>query len=290
MKDTLHMNTMLIGLLGHPIKQTYSPFIYNMAFDINKLDFIYLPFDVPASNLRNAIKGIIALGIAGFNVTIPHKVNIMQLLNNVSEDAAVVGAVNTVVNDQGKLSGYNSDVYGILKSLEKYKNVLIGQEMTVLGAGGGARAVVYTLIRYFKPAKINLINRTEQKAEALKTYFSEKMKFDDFKCYELFPPNLVEILQNSKLIVNATPVGMFPESDDAIISIEKSFHKEQIVFDLVYNPTKTKLINIAAKQGADVINGLPMLVNQASKSFELWTGETMPVESITRSLELFIGH
>lgn len=290
MKDTLHMNTMVIGLLGHPIKQTYSPFIYNMAFDINKLDFIYLPFDVPASNLRNAIKGIIALGIAGFNVTIPHKVNIMQLLNNVSEDAAVVGAVNTVVNDQGKLSGYNSDVYGILKSLEKYKNVLSGQEMTVLGAGGGARAVVYTLIRYFKPAKINLINRTEQKAEALKTYFSEKMKFDNFKCYELFPPNLVEILQNSKLIVNATPVGMFPESDDAIIPLEKSFHKEQIVFDLVYNPTRTKLINIAAKQGADVINGIPMLVNQASKSFELWTGETMPVESIVRSLELFIGH
>ncbi len=284
------MNTMLIGLLGHPIKQTYSPFIYNMAFDINKLDFIYLPFDVPASNLRNAIKGIVALGLAGFNVTIPHKVNIMQLLNNVSEEAAIVGAVNTVVNDMGKLSGYNSDVHGVMKSLEKYKNVLSGQEITVLGAGGGARAVIYTLIRYFKPAKINLVNRTEQKAEGLKTYFSEKMKFDDFKCYELFPPNLVEILSNSKLVVNATPVGMFPESDDTIISLEKSFHNDQIVFDLVYNPTRTKFINIASKQGATIINGIPMLVNQASKSFELWTGETMPVESIARSLELFIGH
>lgn len=284
------MNTMLIGLLGHPIKQTYSPFIYNMAFDINKLDFIYLPFDVPASNLRNAIKGIVALGLAGFNVTIPHKMNIIQLLNNVSEEAAIVGAVNTVVNDMGKLSGYNSDVYGVMKSLEKYKNAISGQEITVLGAGGGARAVIYTLIRYFKPARINLVNRTEQKAEGLKTYFSEKMKFDDFKCYELFPPNLVEILQNSKLVVNATPVGMFPESDDTIISLEKSFHIDQIVFDLVYNPTRTKFINIASKQGATIINGIPMLVNQASKSFELWTGETMPVESIARSLELFIGH
>lgn len=290
MKDTLHMNTMLIGLLGHPIKQTYSPFIYNMAFDINKLDFIYLPFDVPASNLRNAIKGIVALGMAGFNVTIPHKVNIMQMLNNVSEEAAAVGAVNTVVNNMGNLSGYNSDVHGVLKSLEKYKNVLSGQEITVIGAGGGARAVIYTLIRYFKPAKINLINRTEQKAEGLKTYFSEKMKFDDFKCYELFPPNLVEILNNSKLVVNATPVGMFPESDDAIISLEKSFNKEQIVFDLVYNPTRTKFTTLATKQGATIINGIPMLVNQASKSFELWTGESMPVESITRSLELYIGH
>lgn len=290
MKDTLHMNTMLIGLLGHPIKQTYSPFIYNMAFDINKLDFIYLPFDVPPSNLRNAINGIIALGIAGFNVTIPHKVNIMQLLANVSEEAAAVGAVNTVVNDMGKLNGYNSDVYGVLKTLEKYKSIISGQEMTVLGAGGGARAVLFTLIRHFKPARINIINRTQQKAEALKTYFSEKMKFDDFKCYELFPPNLIEVLQNSKLIVNATPVGMFPESDDAIISLEKSFNKDQIVFDLVYNPTRTKFTTIASKQGATVINGIPMLVNQASKSFELWTGETMPTESIARSLELFIGH
>jgi shikimate dehydrogenase len=288
MKDTLHMNTMLVGLIGHPIKQTYSPFIHNLAFDINKLDYLYLPFDVPVSNLRNAIKGVVALGIAGFNVTIPHKINIMQLLNNVSEEADAVGAVNTVVHDLGKLSGYNTDVYGVLKSLEKYKSDLDDREVSIFGGGGGARAVIYTLIRYFRPAKINLINRTEQKAEGIKTYFSEKMKFDDFECYELLPANLVDILQNSKLIVNATSVGMYPETDDIIIPLEKSFNKDQIVFDLVYNPVKTKLLNIASKHGAQIISGIPMLVYQASKSFELWTGETMPVESIKRSLELFI--
>jgi shikimate dehydrogenase len=290
MKDTLHMNTLLIGLIGHPIKQTYSPFIHNVTFDINKLDYIYLPFDVPASNLRNAIKGIVALGIVGFNVTIPHKVNIMQLLNNISEEAVAVGAVNTVVNELGKLSGYNTDVYGVLKCLEQYKDNLNGQEISIIGAGGGARAVIYTLIRYFKPAKINLINRTEQKAESLKTFFSEKMKFDNFKCYELFPPNLIDIFQSSKLIVNATSVGMYPETDDSVILLEKSFNKDQIVFDLVYNPIKTKLLNIASKQGAQVINGIPMLIHQASKSFELWTGENMPVENITRSLEMIIGN
>lgn len=290
MKDTLHMNTVLVGLIGHPIKQTYSPFIHNLAFDLNKLDYFYLPFDVPASNLRNAIKGIVALGIAGFNVTIPHKVNIMQLLNNISDEAAAVGAVNTVVNELGKLSGYNTDVYGILKTLENYKSTITGQEVSIIGSGGGARAVIYTLIRYFKPSKINVINRTGQKAEALKSYFSEKMKFDEIKCFELFPSNLVETFQQSRLIVNATSVGMSPETDDTTISLDKSFNKEQVVYDLVYNPIKTKFLSIASKQGAQIINGIPTLINQASKSFELWTGETMPLENVKRSLELFIGN
>jgi shikimate dehydrogenase len=290
MKNTLHMNTVLVGLIGHPIKHTYSPFIHNVAFDIKKLDFLYLPFDVPAANLGNAIKGMVALGIKGFNVTIPHKVNIMQLLNNISDEAAGVGAVNTVVNDLGRLSGYNTDVHGILKSLEKYKNDFSGKVVTVIGAGGAARAVVYTLIKHFKPANINIVNRTEQRAEALKKYFSEKMKFDAIKCYELFPLKLVEVYQNSKLLINATPVGMYPETEDTVIPLDNSFNKDQIVFDLVYNPSRTRLLNFAAKQGANVINGTQMLVNQASKSFELWTGEALPVPDLLRSLEMLIGN
>ena len=277
-----------MGLIGHPIKQTYSPFIHNVAFDLKKVDYLYLPFDVPAANLGNAVKGMVALGIKGFNVTIPHKVNIMQLMNNISDEAAGVGAVNTVVNDLGRLSGYNTDVYGILKTLDKHKSILAGKEMTVAGAGGSARAVIYTLIKYFKPAQINIINRTEQKAEALKKYFSDKMKFEAIKCYELLSSDLVDVFQRSELIVNATPIGMYPETDDAVISLEKAFNKEQIVFDLVYNPSKTRLLSIASKQGAKVINGTEMLVNQASKAFELWTGEIMPVPDIIRLLEMMI--
>jgi shikimate dehydrogenase len=283
------MNTMLVGLIGHPIKQTYSPFIHNVAFDMKKLDYLYLPFDVPAANLSNALKGMVALGIKGFNVTIPHKVNIMQLLNNVSDEAAGVGAVNTVVNDLGRLTGYNTDVFGVLKSLDSHKNSLSGKDITIMGAGGSARAVVYTLIKYFKPSGINIVNRTGQKAESLKKYFSERMKFESIKCFELFPDNLGEIIRNSKMIINATPVGMYPETDEAVISQPEYFSKDQIVFDLVYNPAKTRLLAIASKQGAQVINGTEMLVNQASRAFQLWTGETMPVPDLIRSLEMMIG-
>ena len=280
---------MLVGLIGHPIKQTYSPFIHNVAFDMKKLDYLYLPFDVPAANLSNALKGMVALGIKGFNVTIPHKVNIMQLLNNVSDEAAGVGAVNTVVNDLGRLTGYNTDVFGVLKSLDSHKNSLSGKDITIMGAGGSARAVVYTLIKYFKPSGINIVNRTGQKAESLKKYFSERMKFESIKCFELFPDNLGEIIRNSKMIINATPVGMYPETDEAVISQPEYFSKDQIVFDLVYNPAKTRLLAIASKQGAQVINGTEMLVNQASRAFQLWTGETMPVPDLIRSLEMMIG-
>ena len=289
MKDSFHLNTKIIGLLGHPIKQSYSPFIHNVTVELKKLDYIYLPFDVPAANLKNALKGMIALDIKGFNITIPHKENILQFMNDVSEEASIIGSVNTVVNDDGKLTGYNTDINGILESLNPYKDDILGREVSVIGAGGSARAVIYTLIRYFKPTIIHIVNRTEQRAEALKKYFSDKMKYDGIKTKELFPPDLVGIFSNSKLIINATPVGMFPDQDDIVTSLENSFIKDQIVFDLVYNPPQTKLLKLAASRGAIPISGLKMLVHQAAKSFELWTNEEMPFDEIYKSLQLFIG-
>ncbi|MFO7448268.1 MAG: shikimate dehydrogenase [Ignavibacteriaceae bacterium] len=288
MKDSFHLNTQLIGLIGHPIKHTYSPYIHNVTIEIKKLDYIYLPFDVPASNLKNALRGMIALGIKGFNVTIPHKENILSHMNDVSEEASIIGSVNTVVNEMGKLNGYNTDVNGILETLLPYKDDISGNNVAVVGAGGAARAVIYSLIRHFKPKKIFLVNRTEQRAEALKSYFIDKMKFDAFKTRELFPPDLVDIFKDSKLIVNATSVGMFPESDDVITSLADSFVKGQVVFDLVYNPPRTRLLDLASSQGAITLDGLKMLVYQAAKSFELWTGEQMPVEQIHKSLQLYL--
>ncbi len=289
MKNTFHLNTRLIGLLGHPIKHTYSPFIHNVTVELKKMDYIYLPFDVPTANLKNAVKGMVALGIKGFNITIPHKENIIQLMNNVSDEALIIGSVNTVVNELGKLTGYNTDVNGILETLEPYKDQITGQEISVVGAGGAARAVIYCLVRYFKPKVIHIINRTEQRAEALKNYFSDKMKFNLFRAHELFPPELVDIFRSSKLIVNASSVGMFPENDDVITTLTKSFVKDQIVFDLVYNPARTKLLELASAEGAVTLDGIKMLVYQAAKSFELWTGEQMPVDSIYKSLKLFIS-
>ena len=289
MKNTNHLNTKLLGLLGHPIKHSYSPFIHNLTIELKKMDYIYLPFDVPNSSLKNALRGMIALGIKGFNVTIPHKENIIQHLHNVSEEASIIGSVNTIVNDMGKLNGYNTDVSGVLETLLPFKEKISGEEMSVVGAGGAARAVIYTLIRYFKPKKIYLINRTEQRAESLKNYFMDKMKFESFKTMELFPPDIVDILSGSKLIVNATSVGMFPDIDDTITKLGKSFAKGQVVFDLVYNPTRTKLLRTAEAEGAETLDGLKMLVYQAAKSFELWTGEQMPVDEIQKSLKLYIN-
>ena len=288
MKNSVHLNTKILGLIGHPLKHSYSPFIHNIAIDLKEIDYIYLPFDIPTSNLKNAVRGMIALGIRGFNVTIPHKENIIQFMSNVSEEASIIGAVNTVVNELGKLSGYNTDVNGILETLNPFKEEIFGNEISIIGAGGASRAVIYTLIRYFKPSKIFLVNRTEQRADSLKNYFQDKMKYNSFKTKELFPPDLVEVFRSSKLIVNATSVGMYPDVDDSITMLADSFTKGQIVFDLVYNPIQTNLLKLASSNGAIALDGLKMLVYQAAKSFELWTSETMPVEQVYKSLQLFL--
>jgi shikimate dehydrogenase len=289
MRNSFYENTEVIGLIGQPVKQSYSPFIHNVAIELTKLNYIYLPFNVPSSNLGNALKGMNALGIKGFNVTIPHKVKILDYLNNLSEEAADTGAVNTVVNDHGKLTGYNTDVYGVLETLLPYKDEISGHRITVVGSGGAARAAIYVLIRYFKPSKIHLVNRTEQRAESLRVYFRDKLKFDSFKTHELFPPDLVDLFSKSKLIINATPIGMYPDIDDNITAIPESFNKNQIAFDLVYNPVKTKFLQLAQSRGAIVLDGITMLVYQAAKSFYLWTGVEMPVTDLNKSLRLLIS-
>lgn len=290
MKNSFHLNTKIIGLLGHPIKHTYSPFIHNIAIELKNLDYIYLPFDVPTANLKNALKGMLALGIKGFNVTIPHKENIIQYLADVSEEASIIGSVNTIVNDLGKIKGFNTDVNGVLETLLPYRDEINGNDVSIVGAGGAARAVIYTLVRHFKPKNIFLINRTEQRAEALRKYFYEKMKFEGFRAFELFPPDLVEIFKDSKLIVNATSIGMFPDVDDSITSLEDSFYPGQIVFDLVYNPPQTKLLKLAASKGAVTLDGLKMLIYQGAKAFQLWTGEEMPIDQINTALKLYLAN
>lgn len=282
-------NTKIIGILGHPIKHSFSPLMHNTSFELSNLDYVYLPFDVPSESLRDAIKGLVALGIRGFNVTLPHKERILPLLTQISEEANIIGAVNTVVIENGKLKGFNTDVSGIYETLLPYKDEISSGKVTVLGAGGAARSVIYTLIRHFKPEFINIINRTEQIAESMKEYFATKMIYNTIKSYELIPPDIVPILSDSKLIINTTSIGMFPEVDDAPTTIEESFHSEQLVFDIVYNPLKTKLLKIAEKQGAKTISGLKMFVEQGSKSYELWTNETMQKEKITKVLELYMN-
>lgn len=289
MKNSFYPNTELVGLLGFPIKQSYSPFIHNVAAELTGTKIIYLPFEVHSINLKDAIKGMVALGIKGLNITVPHKVKVIQYLNKLSEEAAIIGAVNTITNDMGKLTGYNTDVHGIIESLAEFKSNIIDQEVSIFGSGGSARAVIYTLIRNFKPKKIHLINRNTEHAENLKTHFKSKMKFDAISVIELNQPNFADVLSNSALVVNATPVGMHPNVDDSVITLSKTFVKDQIVFDLIYNPVKTKFLQLAESNGAKIISGLKMLVEQAGKSFTLWTNTEFPTEKVYKSLLLYLN-
>jgi shikimate dehydrogenase len=279
----------LIGLIGYPIKQSFSPFIHNVAAELTGTKLIYMPFEVHSSNLKNAVRGMVALGLKGFNVTVPHKVKVVDYINKLSEETSVIGSVNTVVNEQGKLIGYNTDVNGIVESLSPYKSQISGNEVCVIGAGGSARAVIYALIRNYKPQKIYLVNRTEQHAEALKQHFKSKMKFNDIVTKELQQPDLINVLNNCSLIVNSTPVGMYPTMDDIVLSTPDVFVKDQVVFDLVYNPVKTKFLQLAESKGAVAVNGLNMLVQQAAKSFTLWTGNEFPTEKVYKSLLLYVS-
>lgn len=290
MKNTFHFNTQILGIIGHPIKHSYSPFIFNVAIELKKVDYVYLPFDILASNLRNALKGMVALNIRGFNVTIPHKEAAVSYMNSISEEVSVIGSLNTVVNDQGKLIGHNTDAHGIFETLNSIKEEIINNHVSVIGAGGSARAVIYTLIRHFRPKKIFIINRNERRAETLKEFFAEKMKFSSIKTKELLPPAAFEVMRDSKLIINATPVGMHPNSNDSITTSSDVFSKGQIVFDLVYNPQETLLLKTAKASGAKTINGLNMLINQAAKSFELWTGVDFPKNEVQKSLQLYLNN
>lgn len=278
-------NSKLIGVIGHPIKHSFSPLMHNLAMELAGLDYIYLPFDVPESNLKDALKGMVALGIVGLNVTIPHKEKIVQYLNDVSEEAGVIGAVNTIVNENGTLYGYNTDVNGVLATLVDYKEELNDSSISVIGAGGAARSVLYTLIRHFNPKQVNIINRTSEKAEILRDYFAEKMIFENIKTFELVPPDLTEIIRESKLVINTTSIGMHPETDDSPIASAEAFREGQIVFDVIYNPNKTKFLTLAEQGGAKTINGLKMFVEQGAKAFEIWTGQQMKTEKIYKTLQ-----
>lgn len=289
MKNSFYANTDLVGLLGFPIKQSYSPFIHNVAAELTGTKLLYLPFEVHSTNLKDAVKGMIALGLRGFNVTVPHKVKVLEYVNKVSEEASVIGAVNTVVNDMGKLTGYNTDVHGINISLLPYKSSVDENEIAVFGSGGSARAVIYTLIKNYKPKKIYLINRTEEHAESLKQHFKNKMKFDTISIKSLNDSTSTGVLSSCSVIINTTPVGMYPNNDDSIVGKSQEFNKSQVVFDLVYNPSKTKLLQIAESKGANIISGLNMLVEQAGKSFSLWTNKEFPTEQVKKSLSLYLN-
>ena len=283
--ENIDHTTKIVGIIGHPLKHSLSPKMHNLSFLLQGLNYLYIPFDIPTSNLGDSLKAMRTLGIRGLNVTIPHKEKIIHYMDHVSEEASTVGAVNTIVNEGNQFFGYNTDIYGIVESLNPYKQQLAKSIATVIGSGGGARAVLYSLIRHFKIEKINIINRTEERSESIKDYFKDKMHFDKIVTHELMAKENLDAYNESKLIVNTTSLGMYPLVEDSPTNLKESFNSSQIVFDLIYNPLKTKFLELAEISGAEVINGLKMFIVQGAKSFELWTGEIMDTDNLEGEIE-----
>ncbi|MFV9510976.1 shikimate dehydrogenase [Tepidibacillus sp. LV47] len=264
----MNSQTQLIGLIGHPVSHSKSPEMHNGMFAKLDLNYVYLAFDVPPSHLKEAIEGMKALKIKGFNVTIPHKVEVMKYLDQVSEEAKQIGAVNTIVNDEGRLIGYNTDGIGYLRSLIEETGVqLKGKRVLILGAGGAARAIGYTIAN--SPiGQLTIINRDQNKAHILRKSLEQYTKTDVLSIEQM-----EKGVKEADIIVNTTSIGMAPNIDQSLIKKEW-IQPNHLVSDIIYNPLETKLIQEARSQGAQVHSGLGMFIYQGVIAFEKWTGIT----------------
>lgn len=262
-------STKLTGLFGYPVTHTISPQMHNAAFNYLGLDIIYLPFSVHPKDLETAVRSLPALGFIGINVTIPHKVSIMKYLDEIESSAGMIGAVNTVLVKGKKLIGYNTDGLGFVRSLGRY--TLKGKTMFLLGAGGAGRAVaVQSALNGLK--KIFIMDKIRARANDLVKSIP--------RCEAVVVKDIKDALQKSDIIVNATPIGLKP-SDPISIPAEW-IPKGRLVYDLIYNPRKTKLLKQV--KGCRTMNGLGMLLYQGGISFQIWTGKRAPIEVMKRAI------
>lgn len=270
----INSETRVYCVIGYPIEHSLSPIIHNAIFRKLKLNAVYLAFKTPPESLADAVKGLKSLGVCGFNVTIPHKVSIIPLLDQIDFLAEKIGAVNTVKNVDGKLIGYNTDGEGALKAL-KENNVSINDKKIVLvGAGGAARALAFTFANYIK--ELVILNRTEEKSSSLAKLISKNYSLK-VRGLKLNEENLALELKDADILVNATSVGMYPNTEETLIPKEL-IKPKMVVFDIIYKPLKTKLLRDAKLRGAKVVDGLAMLIHQAAKAFEVWTGLSPPID------------
>ncbi|KUK27746.1 MAG: Shikimate dehydrogenase [Acetothermia bacterium 64_32] len=268
--------TRLLGLIGDPVEHSLSPLLHSFLISRAGLNFCYLAFRVPRESLSGAILGMRALGIRGLNVTIPHKEAVVPFLDRLSPEAEAVGAVNTIASQDGELVGYNTDIQGFLAPLLARGVSLAGKRAVVLGAGGGAAACAYALLR--EGAEVAITSRTPERTLALARRLS---RFGTVSAHPL--EGLPVLLAEADLLVNATPVGMHPHPEGCPLPPEL-LREDLLVYDLVYNPTPTRLLREAAARGATAIGGLEMLVWQGAKALKLWTGHRFPPEAMKQAV------
>jgi shikimate dehydrogenase len=270
--------TRVFALVGDPVEGSLSPPMYNAAFKHLGLDCVYVAFRVPPPLLREAVRGVRAMGMGGLNVTHPHKVNILPLLDELHPSAEEVGAVNTVKNEGGRLVGFNTDGEGAVNFLKGKLGSLGGKRVVILGAGGAARALAFSLLR--EGAELTLLNRTPSRVRKLA--FELRRRGGKVSWGGLLRREVGEALSRADLLINATPVGMDREGETLVTS--DLMHRGLFVMDLVYHPPETALMREARKAGARTENGLGMLLHQAALSFTLFTGKKAPLRVMGRAL------
>ncbi len=274
--DNLDRKTKICGVIGNPLGQSLSPMMHNAAFKELGLNYVYLPFEIPETQLEFALSSMRTMGFRGFSVTLPFKNKVMKYLDHVDDLAQTIGAVNTVVNDDGKLIGYNTDAYGAFEALRN-AGIDVTQNKTkvlILGAGGAARAVAVPLAK--AGSEITVANRTFKTGERLAKKLN---KFSQATAIGL--DDISNIISDVKILINCTPVGMKGFLEDSPIPTNL-LRNDMIAFDIVYSPKDTPLLTAAKKIGATIIYGYEMLILQGVKAFELWTGKTAPIELMRR--------
>ena len=275
--------TKLTGLLGSPVAHSLSPKMHNTAFRSLRLDYVYLCFDVKEAQLADAVNGLKACGVRGFNLTMPLKNRMMDLLDDCTPAASLIRAVNTVVNEDGRLIGYNTDGSGFLQSLEESGTSVKGRRMVLLGAGGAASAIaVQTALE--GAAQLDLFLRMSSRflsgsaalADELNRKTDCRVRMLDLEDEAL----LEERIRDADILVNATPVGMEPDTDRCLIRDAGMLSPSLTVADIIYHPRTTKLLAVAKEAGCRICPGTGMLLHQGAEAFRLWTGKEMPLDQI----------
>lgn len=266
-----------LAIIGYSLRHTLSPVMHTAVVKHLGLPYSFGVLDVHPELLPSVVLLLKRDTFQGANVTIPHKGPILDLLDEVEEDAASIAAVNTVVNVEGRLIGYNTDIVGITKSLNPWKDSLRGASVVILGAGGAARAALFALLKFFSPKAVTVHNRSADRSA--RTVAMLRQIFPGSSLSHInTEPALESAIKEATLVINATSVGMYPAPDMMPVSDKITFSNYQIIFDIVYNPHETKLLRHAASYGARVINGVEMFLHQGARAFELWTGRQFPID------------
>lgn len=275
-------HTTLTGLLGSPVSHSISPLMHNEAFRLLGLDYAYLCFNVKEESMEDAVKGLRSLGARGWNCTMPDKQRMCELSDRLSPAARMIGAVNTVVNENGILTGHNTDGMGYMMAVKEAGFDIIGKTMTLFGAGGAATAIAVQAA-LDGVATLNIFNRRGRSWEHAVRLTDTINANTSCKAslYDLADTaSLTRCLKESAILTNGTSVGMAPHESGCIIEDASVLHPDLIVSDIIYNPRMTRLMQIAKEKGCPVFNGLYMLLFQGAEAFRLWTGQEMPVAEI----------